>query len=302
VLTGASVDTVTPLRPQIQIDWTGPFRYKCPMHDFWPRACGTAARIASCFVLCWTVGWVSEGYSDEHGTQLIDRYLNQSARKDAVLKMEVQYEEPPKEAVRLEFTWMRKIKDGLASHLLRMESPPSEKGKLLLVRERPDGGTDYVAYRPNSALKKKVRVNAARNYKYKGLSISVQELIGGELHKYNHQYRGAQTVDSISCQLVESTLRDQFKNDSNYPRTLIYLRDDNGMPLKWELFGNSNRLEKRIQVEEIKQLNGVWTLNQVRVDDLKKKSQLRLILKEVDYHPDLKDQMFSELYLKQNSN
>ena len=148
---------------------------------------------------------------------------------------------------------------------------------------------------------KKVRVNAARNYKYKGLSISVQELIGGELHKYNHQYHGDQTVDGISCQVVESTLRDQFKNDSNYPRTLIYLRDDNGMPLKWDLFGNSNRLEKKIQVEEIKQFEGVWTLNRIRVDDLKKKSRLMLILREVHYHPDLKNQSFSEQYLKQNS-
>jgi hypothetical protein len=255
-----------------------------------------------CIVLCLMVGRISADYSDERGSQLIDRYLNQSARKDAVLTMEVQYAEPPREAVRLDFTWMRKMKDGLASHLLRMEGPPSEKGKLLLVRERPDGGTDYVAYRPNSALKKKVRVNAARNYKYKGLSISVQELIGGELHKYNHQDKGVQTVDGVSCHLVESTLRDKFKNDSSYPRTLIYLRDDNGMPLKWELFGNSDRIEKKIQVEEVKEFEGVWTLSRVRVEDLNKKSQLKLILGEVRYHPDLKDQIFSEQYLKQNSN
>jgi len=254
------------------------------------------------FVFSLVVGSVSIGYSDERGTQLIDRYLNQSARKDAVLTMEVRYEEPPKEAVHLDFTWMRKIKNGLASHLLRMESPPSEKGKLLLVRERPDGGTDYIAYRPNSALKKKVRVNAARNYKYKGLSISVQELIGGELHKYNHQDKGVQTVDGVSCHLVESTIRDAFKNDSSYPRTQIYLRDDNGMPLKWDLFGNSNRLEKKIRVEEVKQFEGIWTLSRVRVEDLNKKSQLELILRKVQYHPHLDDQIFSEQYLKQNSN
>ena len=245
--------------------------------------------------------WVSLSHSDERGAQLIERYLNQSARKDAILKMLVDYHQSEKEPVHLEFTWMRKIKNGLASHLLRMEAPPSEKGKLLLVRERPDGGTDYIAYRPNSALKKKVRINAARNYKYKGLSISVQELIGGELHKYDHQYKGNQTIEGVSCQLVESHLLDRFKDDSNYPRTLIYLRDDNGMPLKWDLFGNSNRLEKTIRAEEVKQIEGVWTLTKVRVDDLKKNSQLELTLKEVHYHPDLKDQMFTEEYLKQNS-
>lgn len=259
-------------------------------------------RLAFKLALGFLMVWVSSGHSDDRGTQLIERYLNQSARKDAILKMLVEYQEPQKEPIRLEFTWMRKIKDGLASHLLRMEAPPSEKGKLLLVRERPDGGTDYIAYRPNSALKKKVRINAARNYKYKGLTISVQELIGGELHKYNHQYKGSQTIEGVACQLVENHLRDSFKNDSNYPRTLIYLRDDNGMPLKWDLFGNSNRLEKTITAEELKQIENVWTLTKVRVDDLKKKSELKLILKEVHYHPDLKNEIFTEQYLKQNSN
>src|SRR5215831_9807443 len=199
-------------------------------------------KLTSMVATCLVVAYVHAGYSDERGTQLINRYLDESARKDAVFNMLVEYQEPEKDLIRLEFTWMRKIKQGLASHLLRMEAPPSEKGKLLLVRERPDGGTDYIAYRPNSALKKKVRINAARNYKYKGLTISVQELIGGELHKYDHQYKGSQTIEGVPCQLVESRLRDSFKDDSNYPRTLIYLREDNGMPLKWDLFGNSNRL------------------------------------------------------------
>src|SRR5215831_18943447 len=165
-------------------------------------------KLTSMVATCLVVAYVHAGYSDERGTQLINRYLDESARKDAVFNMLVEYQEPQKDPVRLEFVWMRKIKEGLASHLLRMEAPPSEKGKLLLVRERPDGGTDYIAYRPNSALKKKVRVNAARNYKYKGLSISVQELIGGELHKYNNQDKGVQTVDGVSCHLVESTIRD----------------------------------------------------------------------------------------------
>jgi hypothetical protein len=246
-------------------------------------------------------GFVTTFNADERGTQLIDRYLNQSARRNAVLSMVVDYREPQKEPIRLEFTWMRKIKKGLASHLLRMEAPPSEKGKLLLVREKSDGGTDYLAYRPNSVLKKKVRITAARNYKYKGLSISVQELIGGELQKYSHQYKGTKTVNGIQCQGVESTLLDRFRNDSDYPRTLIYLRTDNGMPLKWELFGNSGQLQKNIFAEEMKEIEGIWTLTKVRVEDLKKNSQLILTLKEANYNPELKDQSFSEEYLKQNS-
>ena len=215
--------------------------------------------------------------------------------------MSVEYQEPQKETVHLEFTWMRKLKQGLLSHLIRIEDPPSEKGKLLLVREESNGGADYIAYRPNSALKKKVKISGARNYKYKGLTISVQELIGGELGKYSHEAKGEQTIAGASCQIVENRLKPEFKNDSNYPRSICYLRKDNGMMQKWELFGGSNQLEKVINAEEIKQVQGFWTLTLARVDELKKKGKLTLRLKDAHYNPELKDNLFSEEYLKQTS-
>lgn len=257
-------------------------------------------RVLTCFLFLWLTTFTTTNYPDARGDELIDKYLNLSARWDAVLSMRVDYQEQQKDPIHLEFTWMRKIKQGLAWHLIRMEAPPSEKGKLLLVHEKADGDAEYIAYRP-SALMKKVRVSGARNYKYKGLSISVQELIGGELLKYGHQFKGTEKLNGLACSVVENKLRSQFKNDSNYPRSLIYLREDNGMALKWELFGNSNRLEKIIQVEEVKRIDGVWAVARALVEDLKKKGHLTLTLKEAQLNPDLKDQWFSEDYLKQNS-
>ena len=184
--------------------------------------------------------------ADPKGEQLVNRYLNQSARRSAIFNMGVDYQEAGKESIHLEFTWMRKAQQGLMSHLIKMEAPPSEKGKLLLVHEKPDGDSDYIAYRPNSALKKKVRVSGARNYKFKGITISVQELIGGELQKYDHQAKGTKQIEGIRCHEVENRIKPQFKNDSNYPRSVVYFREDNGMLQKWELFGDSDKLEKVI--------------------------------------------------------
>src|SRR5213594_498233 len=105
---------------------------------------------------CWLLGFSSNAYPDLTGDQLIDQYLGRSVRHDAMLCVMVDYQEPKKGPVRLEFTWMRKVKHDSTSHLLRIEAPYSEKGKLLLVHEKADGATDYIAYRPNSALKKRV--------------------------------------------------------------------------------------------------------------------------------------------------
>ncbi len=239
--------------------------------------------------------------ADPKGDQLVNQYLNQSARRSATFKMGVDYQEADKDPIHLEFTWMRKSQEGLMSHLIRMEAPPSEKGKLLLVHEKSDGDSDYIAYRPNSALKKKVRVSGARNYKYKGLTISVQELIGGELQKYDHQANGLKQIDGIQCSEVDNRIKPQFKNDSNYPRSIAYFREDNGMLQKWELFGDSDKLEKVIYADEIKKIQGNRTVTVARVEDLKKKGKLVLKVIEGRYDPSLSDELFNEEYLKQNS-
>lgn len=240
-------------------------------------------------------------HADPRGDEWVARYLKESVRLEAILTMEVDYQEPQKEGLRLVFTWTRRVRQGLTSHLIRLESPPSEQGKLLLVHEKPDGSAEYLAYRPNSVLKKKVRISGARDYKYKTLTISVQELIGGELGKYSHQSKGIQQLQGIACNVVENMLLPKFKSDSDYPRSVIYLRPDNGLLQKWELFGKSGPLEKVIHTEEIKTLQGLPTVTVARVEELKKKSKLTLKTKEAQYHPKLNDEWFSEKYLTQNS-
>jgi Outer membrane lipoprotein-sorting protein len=241
------------------------------------------------------------GLADARGDELVARYLKESVRRQAILTMQVDYQEPQKEGLRLDFTWMRRVRRGLTAHLIRLEAPPSEQGKLLLVQEKADGGADYLAYRPNSVLKKKVRISGARDYKYKGLTISVQELIGGELGKYSHQSKGVQQLQGVACNVVENVLLPKFKSDSDFPRSVIYLRQDNGLLQKWELFGKSGQLEKVIHVEEIKTLQGVATVTVARVEELKKKGKLTLKTKEAQYNPTLNDEWFTEKYLTQNS-
>ena len=249
------------------------------------------------YLLCGLIGFRSNAYANLRGDQLIDQYLTRSARHDAVLFVRVDYQEPKEEPVRLEFTWMRKVKPDVTSHLLRIEAPGSEKGKLLLVHEKADGVTDYFAYRPRSTLKRKVRISGTRNYQYKGLSISVQEIIGGELLKYNHQFNGIETLNGMACYVVENQLRAEFKNDSNYPRLRIYLREDNGMPLRAELFGKSDQL-KMIYFEEVQKIEGIWTIARARIEDPRKQAELIVTLKEAHYNPDLEDYWFTEEYLK----
>ena len=90
--------------------------------------------------------------ADERGDELIAAYLDQAAGKNARVTIQIKHVKGSQPPIFLAFTWMRRVQAKLTSHFIRMEAPPSEQGKLLLVHERPDGSSDYVAYRPQSAL------------------------------------------------------------------------------------------------------------------------------------------------------
>ena len=69
----------------------------------------------------WLLGEPQHGFCDPRGDELIARYLKDSVRREAILTMHVDYHEPQKEGLRLEFTWMRRVRD-LTSHLIRLGS------------------------------------------------------------------------------------------------------------------------------------------------------------------------------------
>src|SRR5262245_4875884 len=102
-------------------------------------------RFSAFVLLAGFCGGSGSALADARGDDLIDRYLRESVRREAILTMNVDYQEPQKEELQLEFTWMRRVRAGLTSHFIRIESPPSEQGKLLLAHEKADGSADYVA-------------------------------------------------------------------------------------------------------------------------------------------------------------
>ena len=104
----------------------------------------------------------------------------------------------------------------------------------------------------------------------KGLLFQSRNSLGGNC-KNMIKAKGIKQIDGIQCSDVENRIKPQFKNDSNYPRSIAYFREDNGMLQKWELFGDSDKLEKVIYADELKKIQGNWTVTIARVEDLKKK-------------------------------
>jgi Outer membrane lipoprotein-sorting protein len=72
------------------------------------------------------------------------------------------------------------------------------------------------------------------------------------------------------------------------------------MPLRGELLHKSG-WSKLVYFEEVKKIDGIWTVTRARVENRKKHSHMTATLKEVSYHPDLQDRWFKEQYLEETS-
>lgn len=250
---------------------------------------------------CICLAVASPALGDERGDELIAAYLEQAARKNKRVTVQVKHVKGSQPPIVLAFTWMRRVQSKLTSHFIRMESPPSEQGKLLLVHERPDGSSDFMAFRPQSALKKKVRISGARHYKYKSLRISVQELIGGELAKYTHHFLGSREVRGVPCHLVENRLKPEFSRKSDFPRTILALSADKMTMVQWELYDRTNRLARKIVATETRVVEGTPTVTQARISSPQRDSQLQWTVQSIEFDPPFEPDLFRKESLQQHT-
>ena len=250
---------------------------------------------------CICLALASPALADKRGDELIAAYLDQAARKNARVNVQVKHVKGSQPPILLAFTWMRRVQAKLTSHFIRMEAPESEQGKLLLVHERPDGSSEFVAYRPQSALRKKVRISGARHYKYKSLRISVQELIGGELAKYTHHFLGSREIGGVHCHLVENRLKPEFIGKSDFPRSILALSADSMTMVQWELYDRTNRLARKIVATETKVVEGTPTVTQAQISNPQRDSRLQWTVQSIEFDPPFEPDLFRKESLQRQT-
>lgn len=71
---------------------------------------------------------------------------------------------------------------------------------------------------------------------------------------------------------------------SNYKRKQLWIRKDNYMVQKAEYYDNKNDLFKKLVVNIIKKTEGFWTVEQMRMDNIKTKSSTTVTYKDISYN------------------
>lgn len=226
--------------------------------------------------------------------EMIKRIITQDGCKDFTADMRMTAESEGGKQDQVDFRLQRKYSADEVRTFLTVQAPREETSKALLAIERQEKPTEAFSYL--AGLKKLARLDSSRVLGFRGAKVQVQELLGMELGNYSHDNGERATSDGESLIKINLTGKRDFA--LAYPRIILYFREANQQPVKFELFGNNGEIQKKVTIEEVKEIQGHQTITRVTIDDLSQKLQLKLETRKIEYDRGLPDKIFTEENLK----
>jgi outer membrane lipoprotein-sorting protein len=213
----------------------------------------------------------------------VDAVLN--AAKDQDLKMKIvlidkKGKEKDREAVMLQ--------KGGEKRMIKFLSPADQKGIAFL--DLPDD----LMYLYLPAFRKVRRIAAhVKNQKFAGTDMTYDDL--GTMN-YSEEYDPVFVEKNEQHFVLELTPMQGIKK--NYSKLKVWVLKSNFYPDKIEFFDKGGNLRKRGEWRKIEKENNYWVAREIEFHDIKDNHRTKIILLEVKFDTGLKDEFFSQRYLK----
>jgi len=225
---------------------------------------------------------------------MIKRMITQGGCKDFTAEMRIASEDENGRRDHIEFKVQRKYSADRTATFLSVLAPAEDTNKALLAIERADQPTQAFSYLPG--LKKLTRINSDRHLGYHNAKVTVQDMLGMELGQYEH--RAGERVNSDGESLIKVEFKEKAWRNLVYPRIVGFFREKDQSPAKFELYDYRDDLQKRVKVEEVKQIQKRQTITRLAIEDLPQKLNVKVETRKIEYDRGLPDSLFTEERLK----
>jgi hypothetical protein len=88
---------------------------------------------------------------------------------------------------------------------------------------------------------------------------------------------------------------------ARFPRVLSYVRQDNFVVVRAEIFSKRNELQKTFEAGRVEKVDGYWTVLEMKMADTVERTRTELVLEKVEYNIGLKPDDFSRRELERGS-
>ncbi len=184
----------------------------------------------------------------------------------------------------------RKNGDGLERKLMFFLTPNDVKNTSFLSISYEDGrGDDQFIYLP--ALKRVKRIASdSKSESFMGSDFTYDDMGSRHPDLDVHTILRRENVNGMATIVVQS----EAKGNSEYPKTISWIVDGKWVGVKKEFYDKDGTLAKRLSIDEIKQVEGIYVIGDMTMTNLIKRTSTRIQMDDVLFNVDLEDRFFSE--------
>jgi hypothetical protein len=147
----------------------------------------------------------------------------------------------------------RRYDPPLSKSLVRFSAPPDLAGAGFLQVQRKDGDDQRHLFLPELKAARKISGNLRSNA-FMGTDFSFADLDRRDLRDGAASLKPDEPFAKFDCYRVSVAP----PGESQYGRIELWVRKDNFLPLKTEMFDRSDKLMKTMNTKDIKRISGRW--------------------------------------------
>jgi outer membrane lipoprotein-sorting protein len=185
-------------------------------------------------------------------------------------------------------SWSKGEKNSFTEYL----SPPREQGTKMLKLENLlwifSPSTDRIVQISGHMLRQSVM----------GSDLSYEDMMEDPhlLNHYSGTINGEEEIDGRNCWIISLTARTP---DVAYQTQKVWIDKERFIPLRKELYARSGILLKKLDLSDVKQIQGRWYPQKMLFKDVLKEGQgTEFLIEKVEFNVPVPDYLFSKASLK----
>jgi len=171
-------------------------------------------------------------------------------------------------------------------------SPPRESGtKMLKTKDQ------LWIYSPSTDRTIQISGHMLRQ-SVMGSDLSYEDMMNNETlsENYSSKVTGSENYEGADCYVLELKAT---KNDVAYPKRVLWVHKKYFVPLKEELYAKSGKLLKRLELSDLKQIDGRWYPMKMTFKDMLKSGKgTEFIISEIQFDKEIPKYLLTKAALK----
>ena len=195
------------------------------------------------------------------------------------------------------FTMLRKDMDegGEQRYYTYFKEPGDVRRMTFMVWKDPKADDSRWIYIPSLDLIKRIAAND-KNSSFVGSDFTYEDVSGRHWSEDEHSIVKEETLDGKAVWVIKSVPKDK---DNAYSYRISWIDKDTYLPLKEEYYNGKDEVVREFLAEEIKEVEGVFTITKRTMIDMKKGNKTTVAFSSIDYNVGVDADLFSERYLRQ---